>query len=231
MTSKRGRIRGVIFDVDGVLCDSEPFIRAAAVQMFARQHGVAVTPEDFLPFTGAGEDRFIGGVAEKYGVTLDLPRDKSATYALYLDAIRGRLAPLPGAPSFIAACRAQGLKLAVATSADRIKLEGNLTQIGLPAAGFDAVVTGSDVTRKKPDPEVFLQAAAGLGLAPAHCLVIEDAPHGIAAGRAAGAWCLALTTSFPAPQLRQAGADWTAPDLAHVPPQVTRRLRTGPGVP
>ena len=225
MKARRKNILGVIFDVDGVLCDSEPFIRAAAVQMFQRLHGCTVTPEDFLPFTGAGEDRFLGGVAEKYGVHLVHPRDKDLTYALYLEEIKGRLQPLSGAPAFIADCRRQGLKLAVATSADRIKLVGNLAQIGLPAAGFDAVVTGSDVTRKKPDPEVFLKAAAGLNLEPGHCLVVEDAPHGLEAGRAAGAWCLGLTTSFAAADLRRAGADWTGPDLARVPEEVRRRLR------
>jgi HAD superfamily hydrolase (TIGR01509 family) len=222
MKTRTGRIRGVIFDVDGVLCDSEPFIRAAAVRMFARLHACTVTPEDFLPFTGAGEDRFIGGVAAKYGIQLQLPRDKDATYASYLAAIRGRLHALPGAESFIADCRRRGLKLAVATSADRVKLEGNLAQIGLPAAGFDAVLTGNDVTHKKPDPEIFLKAAAGLGLDPSCCLVVEDAPAGIEAGRAAGSRCLGLTTSFPAATLSAAGAQWTAGDLAHVPEDVTR---------
>ena len=84
-------IKGIIFDMDGVLCDSEPFIAEAAAKMFAERHGTAVTPEDFHPFVGTGEDRFLGGVAEKYGVKLDMPADKDRTYAIYLDIIRGRL--------------------------------------------------------------------------------------------------------------------------------------------
>src|ERR1035437_8109031 len=72
-------IQGVIFDMDGVLCDSEPFIAEAAGRMFAERHGLAVTPEDFHPFVGTGEDRFLGGVAGKYGVTLDMPADKERT--------------------------------------------------------------------------------------------------------------------------------------------------------
>jgi len=207
---------GIIFDMDGVLCDSEPFICEAACRMFAEAHGVTVAPADFLPFVGTGEDRYLGGVAEKHGVVLDLPVDKQRTYALYLEIIRGRLGPLPGAPAFVRASRQCGLRLAVATSADRVKLEGNLREIGLPPTLFDACVTGDEIPRKKPFPDIFLLAAARLGLAPATCLVVEDAPSGLRAGRAAGCRCIGLTSSFAAAVLREAGAEWVAPDLAAV---------------
>ena len=210
------RFLGVIFDMDGVLCDSEPFIREAACKMFECRHHTRVRPEDFLPFIGTGEDRFLGGVAEKYGVSLQMAQDKQLTYDIYLEMIRGRLAPLAGAVEFVAKCRRLGLKLAVATSADHVKLEGNLRQIGIPPASFDAIVTGSDIRRKKPFPDIFQLAAERLGLRCEQCLVIEDAPSGIQAGKAAGANCLGLTTSFDETTLRQAGADWTAPDLANV---------------
>ncbi|HAU38770.1 MAG TPA: HAD family phosphatase [Phycisphaerales bacterium] len=213
-------VRGVIFDMDGVLCDSEPFICEAACRMFAETHGVTVRPEDFLPFVGTGENRYLGGVAARYGVTLELERDKRRTYDIYLRIIQGRLDPLPGAREFLAACRARGLKLAVATSADKVKLEGNLRQINLPPETFDVCVNGLDVTHKKPDPEIFLLAAKRLALPAAECVVVEDALNGIAAGLAAGARCLGLTTSFSAEELLAAGAAWTAPDLAHVPPDV-----------
>ena len=208
---------GVIFDMDGVLCDSEPFIAEAGCRMFAETHGVKVQPKDFHPFVGTGEDRFLGGVAEKFGVKLAMPRDKDRTYAIYLEIIRGRLKPLPGAIDFIAACRHRGLKLAVATSADCIKLDGNLQQIGLPPERFDACVTGNHIKRKKPAPDIFLLAAERLGLSPACCLVVEDAPSGIRAAKSAGCRCLGLTTTFDEQTLLAAGADWTAPDLAHVP--------------
>lgn len=212
-------ISAIIFDMDGVLCDSESFICEAACSMFEKAHWVKVAPEDFLPFVGTGEDRYLGGVAEKHGVALILPRDKTTTYDIYLQIIQGRLQALPGAREFIAGARKQGLKLAVATSADRIKLEGNLKQIGIPPASFDAIVSGDEVERKKPDPQVFLLAAKRLGIAPDHCLVVEDAITGVQAAKAAGAWCLGLTTSFPAETLRAAGADFIAADLAHVPPE------------
>ena len=207
-------IRGVIFDMDGVLVDSEEFICEAAVRMFA-ERGLAVRPADFRPFVGAGEDRYLGGVAEKHGFPLDLERDKARTYELYGQIVRGRLQPLPGVHRFIGKCRARGLRLALATSADRVKMLINLREIGLPPETFDAAVNGLDVAHKKPAPDIFLLAAGRLGHAPAECLVVEDAVNGVAAARAAGARCLALTTSFTREQL--AGADFFAANLAEAP--------------
>jgi HAD superfamily hydrolase (TIGR01509 family) len=211
------QLTGVIFDMDGVLCDSEAFICQAARMMFQQNHGIDPPAQDFEPFVGAGENRYLGGVAEKHGVTLDLETDKARTYEIYLEIIQGRLDPLPGVGRFIAACRQRGLKLAVATSADEVKMRGNLGQIGIPASTFDATVNGLEVDRKKPDPEIFLAAADRLGLPPDHCLVVEDAINGVRAGKSAGSAVLGLTTSFPAAALLEAGADWTAPDLSDVP--------------
>jgi len=121
---------------------------------------------------------------------------------------------------FIARCRQLGIRLAVATSADEIKMRGNLAEIGLPPETFDICVNGLEVARKKPDPEIFLLAIRRLGLEPGKCLIVEDASNGVRAGKATGANCLGLTTTFSAAELQAAGADWTAPDLAHVPPDV-----------
>jgi len=215
-------LRAVIFDMDGVLCDSEPFIFEAACRMFLERHARVVQPADFRPFVGMGEDRFLGGVAGKHGVTLDLPSDKVRTYEIYLEIIRGRLRPLRGVPEFIAAARGRGLRLAVATSADRMKMEGNLREIGLAPASFDACVMGEMVARKKPHPDLFLRAAELIGAAPEACLVVEDAPNGLEAARAAGMRRLGLTTSFPAVALAAAGAEHTAPDLAAALPLLER---------
>src|SRR5207237_1795193 len=124
--------------------------------------------------------------------------DKARLYEIYQRVIRGRLQALPGAHEFVATCRARGLAVAVASGADKIKVYANLGEIGLPPAMFDAVVDGDDVVRKKPAPDIFLEAARRLGLAPETCLVIEDAVSGVAAARGAGSRCLALTTSFTA---------------------------------
>jgi HAD superfamily hydrolase (TIGR01509 family) len=210
-------LKGIIFDMDGVLVDSEPFICEAAVRMFA-ERGLKVKPEDFIPFVGAGENRYIGGVAEKYGFRIDIERDKARTYEIYGEIVRGQIEPLPGVNEFIAKARNRGLKLALASSADLIKIEINLREIGVVPETFDAIVSGQDVVRKKPDPEIFLTAAERLGLAPEECLVVEDAVNGVAAAKAAGMRCLAITTSFTKEDL--SGADWFAPNLAYAPDDV-----------
>ena len=202
--------------MDGVLCDSEPFIGEAACRMFRERHGISVRPGEFQPFVGTGENRYLSGVAELHGIRLALDSDKARTYAIYLEIIKGRLQPLPGVAKFLAACRRQGWKLAVATSADAIKMRGNLIEIRLPRETFDACVSGSDVEQKKPHPDLFLAAARKLNLPPETCLVVEDAPSGIEAAGRGGMQALGLTTSFSAEILTQAGARWTAADLAHV---------------
>lgn len=208
------QLRGVIFDMDGVLANSEPFIAEAAIAMFA-ESGHRVRPDEFEPFIGTGEDHFIGGVAEARGIALDPARDKARTYEIYLQLIRGKLRPLPGASEFVHACRGRGLAVAVASGADAVKVQANLREIGLSPSLFAAIVDGTQVVRKKPAPDIFLEACRRLSLRPASCLVIEDAVAGVAAAKAAGARCLALTTSFDATQL--ALADWIAPDLSRVP--------------
>jgi len=210
-------LKGVIFDMDGVLVDSEEYICEAAMRMFA-ERGLVVKPEDFLPFVGAGENRYIGGVAEKYRFALQLDRDKGRTYEIYGELVKDRIEPFAGAHEFIAKCRARGLRVAVASAADLVKVTINLRELRFPPGTFDVVVSGSDVVKKKPDPEIFLLAARKLGLAPEECLVIEDAVNGVAAAKAAGARCLAITTSFTPEQL--AGADWFAPNLAQAPDEV-----------
>jgi cytidine deaminase len=210
-------VRGIVFDMDGVLCDSEPFIRAAAKQMFAERYQLNVDDASFMPFVGMGEDRFLGGPAEEHGVTIQLPEDKVTTYQLYLEQIKGKLRPLAGVQSFVDRCQDAGLALAVYSAADAMKVEGNLAEIGLEPDRWQALITGNQVQRKKPDPEGYLMACDALGHAGSECLVIEDAVSGVAAGKAAGCRVLGITSSFSGIELLAAGADWTARDLASLP--------------
>jgi beta-phosphoglucomutase len=212
-------IRGVLFDMDGVLVDSEAFICRAAVMMFS-ELGTRVSPEDFLPFTGMGENRYLGGVAQKYNLEVNIDKVKARTYEIYDRIASGNLEALDGVHEFIDRCRNKGLRLALATSADTVKMEINLREIGLTADTFQSIVTGLDVVNKKPFPDIYLKAAENIGLKPLECLVVEDAVSGIRAGRAAGCRCLAVTTSFEESALHE--ADWICSSLLNVPEEVLK---------
>lgn len=197
------KIRAVIFDMDGVLVDSEALINAAAIAMF-REKGLVVQPEDFVPFVGAGEDRYIGGVAEQYGFPLDLLAAKRRTYEIYIDLAPSQLRAFPGVRELLHTCRRGGLLRAVASSSDLIKVRASLDAIHLPIRAWDVVVTGDDVKNKKPAPDIFLSAAAKLGRTPEECVVVEDALNGVQAAKAAGMRCVAVASSFPPTRLHEA---------------------------
>jgi beta-phosphoglucomutase len=197
------KIRAVIFDMDGVLVDSEPLINAAAIAMF-KEKGLTVQPTDFLPFVGAGEDRYIGGVAEKYRFPLDLVAAKQRTYEIYLSLVPSRLEAFLGAYDLVFACRKAGMLIAVASSADRIKVVANLQKINLPPEFWDTVVVGEQVKHKKPAADIFLFAAQDLNVKPTACAVVEDAVNGIQAAKVAGMRCIAVASTFPAERLQEA---------------------------
>jgi beta-phosphoglucomutase len=210
-------IKGVLFDMDGVLVDSETFICKAAIMMFS-ELGLSVSAEDFQPFVGMGENKYLGGVAARHGLNVDIEKVKARTYGIYEEIVRGRLLPLPGANEFIKKCINKDLRLALATSADRIKMEVNLKEIGLSPELFHSIITGLDVKRKKPFPDIYSKAVKSLGLIPGNCLVVEDAVSGIKAGKEAGCRCLAVTSSFDAALLKD--ADWICESLLNVPEEV-----------
>ena len=207
-------IPAVIFDMDGVLTNSEPVINAAAIAGL-REYGINPKPEDFEPFVGTGEDRYIGGVAEAHGLVYR-PEMKRRVYEIYLDILPGRIAAFPGVHALLTRLRAHGVNLAVASSADRIKVEANLRAVNIDMAWFGAIITGEDATRKKPAPDLFLAAAARLGRPPENCCVVEDAVNGIQAAKQAGMRCVAVEQSFPAAILRAAGPDVIRPTIAAV---------------
>lgn len=211
--------KAIIFDMDGVLTDSEWLTAEAGRLMFLETHGVAVAHEDFRPFAGYGENRFLGGVAEKHGITaFDVERDKARTYRIYAEIVRGKLRPLPGALEFVRRCRELGFKTALATSADYVKMITNLREIGMDESFFNATVNGLEVERRKPFPDIFLEAARRIAESPERCWVVEDSVGGVTAAKAAGMRCLALLTTFPEAEIKKAGADIIVRDLSHISP-------------
>lgn len=207
-------MQAVVFDMDGVLTDSEPVINEAAVRGL-REYGVDPKPEDFSPFVGMGEDRYIGGVAEAYGLTYSSDM-KRRVYQIYLEILPNRLTPFPGVHALLDLLGEAGLRLALASSADRIKVVANLEAIDVDRNRFAAVLSGEDVEAKKPAPDIYLDAADRLGAPPDECCVVEDALSGIRAAKAAGMRCVAVATSFDRSALEEAGADCVRDRLADI---------------
>eukprot|EP00871_Galdieria_phlegrea_P002842 jgi/Galph1/3559/GphlegSOOS_G2195.1 len=195
----------VLFDMDGVLCDSEILSRLAAAEMFAECYHVKVKPEQFAAFTGCGEEKFLSGVAELYQIPNFNPSAaKKQFFDIYLSryTLSGKLKTFPGVKDLISTCKKVGLKVAVASSADRIKVSANLLGIGLDEQIFDYITESDCIPRKKPFPDIFLSCAEGLRVDNKRCVVIEDAPAGIQAAKAAGMRCIAVTTSLKEEELR-----------------------------
>jgi HAD superfamily hydrolase (TIGR01509 family) len=105
------------------------------------------------------------------------------------------------------------MKIAVASAADMVKVKANLKCIGVDADLFDALVTGDDVTRNKPDPEIFQKAAKKLGVNPEDCIVIEDAISGLQAARKAGMTSIGVTSAFSREEIAQGDPDHVVDSL------------------
>lgn len=211
----------VIFDMDGVLVDSEPAITQASIESLRENFGIEAKHSDFKEFTGMGDDKFIQGVAEKYGKSYDVNL-KLRAYEIYT-AKKERVKVFPKAKKLIQNLNNIGLKCAVASASDLVKVKVNIKKIKLGKSikiittdtteNFKVkrplyIITGSDVKNKKPDPEIFLKAAETVGISPQNTIVIEDAVSGVKAAKAAGMTCIAVTTSFNRKTLFDAGADY-----------------------
>ena len=204
-------IKLVIFDMDGVLVDSEHAITLAAMEALHRR-GIPAKYEDFKAYTGMGERVFIGSVAEKYGVPF-CEEMRTDTYDIYCSTADERVTVFPWAQTLPQELVQNGYKVAVGSAADDVKVRSNIRSIGLDLSLFSALVTASEVVRKKPDPEIFLRCAEKSGIDPQDCLVFEDAVSGVQAAKAGGMRCIAVTSSFDKDTLYAAGADLVVDDL------------------
>ncbi len=210
------KYKAILFDMDGVLIDSEQLMRASAIRALA-DYGVQAKHEDFLEFTGMGEDRFVGGVAEKYGLTY-VTAMKDLAYDYFGQDVKQQAHIPAGVKEMLLQLHDMGLTLAVCSAADLRKVRYNIQAIGVDERLFTALVTGSDVTRKKPFPDIYLEGARRVGMMPEDCLVVEDAISGIRAAHAAGMDAAAVPTTFTAEQLRQdAAPEYLLPQIRDLP--------------
>jgi len=219
-TATHDILYAVLWDMDGVLVDTEPF-HWQAWEKLSREAGFPMSYEDFQRTFGWRNEEIL---RELLGP--NIPDQRVAELGdrkeeLYRDAVRGRVKPLPGAIELLRKLREAGVRQAIASSAPRANIELILGELGIKG-DFDAVLCERDVERGKPDPQIFLQAAGRLGVVPSRCLVIEDAVMGVQAARRAGMACLAVTTTHPAEGLRE--ADEVVASLVEVTVEDVRRL-------
>ncbi len=213
-------IKGIIFDMDGVLVDSESAITYASMAVL-KSLGIDTDPEEFRPYRGMGDDKFIGSVLENHGGSYK-SEYKEKAYRIYLETAHDNVKVYSWSKPIILSLKENGYRLAVASASDIEKGKCNLDCIGIDLNHFDAIVTGSDIVHNKPAPDIFLKAAEKAGLEPRFCIVAEDSIAGIKAAKAAGMTAVGVTTSFDKEKLVEAGADFVTDDLSVLPEIVNK---------
>jgi HAD superfamily hydrolase (TIGR01509 family) len=203
------KLYGLIFDVDGVIADTEGPTAEATIKVFADLFGIKdVRAEDFEAGIGKGAVAYIKAAAKVHGLELSDEQVTQAEVMREENFIKLlKRSPLPAFPGLLelieVALARPDFRLAIATSSSREMSEVAVRGAKVPCDRM-TYVSGSDVKNKKPHPEIFLLAAEGMGIRPASCVVIEDSPGGVEAAKAAGAKCIAVTNTTTPENLRQA---------------------------
>jgi HAD superfamily hydrolase (TIGR01509 family) len=197
---------GVVFDLDGVLADSEG-LHVEAWKATLTELEVPWQKVPLGAWVGVPDAEIVGPAVEEYRIPLGpaelLERKRSA----FRDLVSRKLEPFPGVREALAELDSRPLGLA--TASPRRETELMLSVMGLRAR-FPVTVTGDDVSHPKPHPETYLRAAGGLGLPPERCLALEDSPVGLRAALAAGLTGLAVTNTYAAADLRAARRVFTS---------------------
>ncbi len=199
------RCGALLFDLDGVLIDSTPAV-ARVWHRWAVEHGF--DPETVVRMAHGRPSR---STIRELLPDADLDREDCEVERREIEDLDG-VVLLPGARQLLNTLPPE--RWTIATSCTRPLAEVRLRTAGLPSP--KTLITSSDVKIGKPDPEPYLKAAANLGFAASDCIVVEDAPAGVRAGKAAGARVIALLTTMIRHDLEEAGADWIVQNCADI---------------
>lgn len=215
------KFEAILFDCDGVLVDSEPLTNGVLRDML-EEAGWALTPDECMRI-------FVGKTVRSEAARIQAHTGQplsdawmAAFYARRNAEIEAHLEPIAGAPMAVRTlhARLQG-RIACASGADRFKVEMQLQKVGLADCFAGRIFSGHEMARTKPAPDVYLAAAAAVGVPPGRCLVVEDTVTGVAAGVAAGATVWGYSPSpvgHGTPDaLRAAGAVRVFTDMAQLP--------------
>jgi HAD superfamily hydrolase (TIGR01509 family) len=198
--TRRG-YRGVVFDMDGVLVDSEPAFFEAVNEVLAPA-GKQVDWEQYKRLIGTSISATWSAVLDMTGLSADDVQPYVDRYdGILLDVLRRPRPLLPGVEALIGELRRRGVRIAIATSSLQSWVEALLRDgAGVPLETFDAVAWRQLVEKSKPAPDLYLKAAELVGVPPERCIAVEDAPPGVAAAKAAGMFVIqsrAASTAFP----------------------------------
>ncbi len=200
-----------IFDHDGVLVDSLEAHQSAWVEL-GRRTGLDLTPEFIHATFGMTNPSIFRRLCGDAITDDDIHRYSALKEECYCDLARGKIELMDGVRDVLDALTAAGVKLAIGSSGTRANLLLTVEECGLDGR-FAAIASLEDITRGKPDPQVFLVAATKSGADPLRSVVFEDAPVGIQAAKAAGMYAVGLTTTHPPDALHEAGADEVVTNL------------------
>jgi beta-phosphoglucomutase len=193
----------IIWDMDGVIVDSAPFHFAAWEEIFSERRA-KFTREDFIPLFGSRNDFIIRNVLGQDVPEKDVKSIAREKERKFRARIKGETALLPGVSRMLNTLKGS-FKMALATSAPRENIRLILGELNI-GEYFDCVVSGHEVAKSKPSPEIYSLAARRLKADPKNCIVIEDSPLGVKAALAAGMKCLAVSNSHPEQDLAEASA-------------------------
>lgn len=182
-------VKAVIFDLDGLLIDSEPLWSEARNSILG-EFGAELTAEDKAQTMGIGYREGLNYFIDRYNLPLTFEEFAQREQIILDKLYESKLAYKPGAAELIEKLKGTDILTAVATSAPRRRLEFALRKLSLD--GFNALVTGDDIEKGKPDPEIFLKTAEKLDVDPKSCVVLEDSPFGIVAAKAANMYAVAV---------------------------------------
>ena len=219
-------LKGLLFDMDGVLVNNLEIHRQAFAEFF-RRYGVDRTFEELNRHFGRGNDDIMGDlmprdIVERVGIR-ELGNQKEAIYReIYAPIIE----PQAGLVEFLAKSHERGLLAAVGSSGFRAIVDFVLDKCNIRKY-FQAAVAGDEVTRCKPDPEIYLTAAAKLGLRPEECVGFEDAEAGIESAKRAGIKVVALATTFSREFLEMSDADYIIGDFRDIDIATLRSIVEG----
>ncbi len=209
--------QAVIFDMDGVVSDTQKF-HAEAERLILQNYGIVMNPEDITKrFAGVSDDVMFEEIFEQYGVKVNsVGAIVSAKWNLMGDIAKDSIKPIPYAPELIHNLRENGLLLAIASASTEKFIQEVLSELALTAC-FDAIVSSQEVTNGKPAPDIFLLAAKRLHVKPKHCVVIEDGRSGMIGAAKAGMKCIGLINDqhadYPADKLISSLVDIRAQDI------------------